>query len=95
MRFQANQIRVVPSGSGRPCEKIPIGQLGAGEIGFVRLFLLLIRILMTCTDIPLILPEGDVLEFGEKHIGKGLASGEEELPEDKPGTHISSSVSLY
>ncbi|KAE9393596.1 ubiquitin carboxyl-terminal hydrolase 14 [Gymnopus androsaceus JB14] len=36
-------------------------------------------------DIPLILPEGDVLEFGEKHIGKGLASGEEELPEDKPG----------
>ncbi|KAJ3800864.1 ubiquitin carboxyl-terminal hydrolase 14 [Lentinula aff. detonsa] len=35
-------------------------------------------------DIPVILPDGDILEFSERHFGKGLQPGEEELPEDKP-----------
>lgn len=44
------------------------------------------------TEIPLILPEGDVLEFGEKHLGRGVVPGEEELPEDKPsGSKLASS----
>lgn len=35
-------------------------------------------------DIPLVLPDEDVLEFTEKHFGKGLQPDEEELPEDEP-----------
>jgi len=35
----------------------------------------------TKLDIPVILPEGDVLEFTEKHVGKGLQPGEQELDE--------------
>lgn len=35
----------------------------------------------TKLDIPVILPVGDVLEFTEKHVGKGLQPGEQELGE--------------
>jgi ubiquitin carboxyl-terminal hydrolase 5/13 len=37
------------------------------------------------SDIPVILPHGDLLEFGEKHLGHGLQAFEEELPNDMPG----------
>ncbi|KAJ3832323.1 ubiquitin carboxyl-terminal hydrolase 14 [Lentinula raphanica] len=39
----------------------------------------------TKLDIPVRLPEGDVLEFTDRHFGKGLQPGEEELPEDQSG----------
>ncbi|KAJ7600732.1 hypothetical protein C8J56DRAFT_911137 [Mycena floridula] len=35
-------------------------------------------------DIPLILPEGNILEFTAKHFGSGLQEGETALPEDAP-----------
>jgi len=35
----------------------------------------------TKLDIPVILPMGDVLEFTDKHVGKGLQPGEQELGE--------------
>ncbi|KAF5346463.1 hypothetical protein D9756_010077 [Leucocoprinus leucothites] len=37
-------------------------------------------------DIPVILPEGDVLEFTEKQLGKGIQPGEVELGEAPPPT---------
>ena len=33
------------------------------------------------TDIPVILPENDMLEFNESHLGKGLLPDETPLPE--------------
>ncbi|KAJ3935880.1 MAG: ubiquitin carboxyl-terminal hydrolase 14 [Lentinula lateritia] len=42
-------------------------------------------------DIPLVLPDEDVLEFTEKHFGKGLQPDEEELPEDEPAVQEASS----
>ncbi|KAJ4482457.1 hypothetical protein J3R30DRAFT_3656495 [Lentinula aciculospora] len=41
-------------------------------------------------DIPLVLPDSDVLEFTEEHLGKGLQPGEEEMPEDKPAVQEAS-----
>ncbi|KAF9445641.1 ubiquitinyl hydrolase [Macrolepiota fuliginosa MF-IS2] len=35
-------------------------------------------------DIPVILPANDILEFNEKHLGKGLQPGEEELRDAPP-----------
>ncbi|KAG5735611.1 Ubiquitin carboxyl-terminal hydrolase 14 [Termitomyces sp. T112] len=36
----------------------------------------------TKLDVPLVLPPGDVLEFGEAHLGRGISPGETALPED-------------
>jgi ubiquitin carboxyl-terminal hydrolase 5/13 len=38
------------------------------------------------TDIPIILPEGDVLTFDQQHLGKGLQPDETELQDDAPGS---------
>jgi ubiquitin carboxyl-terminal hydrolase 5/13 len=39
----------------------------------------------TKLDIPIILPDGDVLTFDEQHLGKGLQPDETELQDDAPG----------
>jgi len=39
----------------------------------------------TKLDIPIILPEGDVLTFDQQHLGKGLQPDETELQDDAPG----------
>jgi hypothetical protein len=43
-------------------------------------------------DIPMILPPGDLLEFGDKQLGRGLQSAEEELPNDAPGLSTDQSI---
>ena len=37
------------------------------------------------TDIPIILPEGDVLTFDQQHLGNGLQPDETELQDEAPG----------
>jgi ubiquitin carboxyl-terminal hydrolase 5/13 len=43
-------------------------------------------------DIPVILPPGDLLEFGENQLGRGLQSSEQELPKDAPGLPTDSPI---
>lgn len=50
--------------------------------------------MLSILDIPVILPPGDLLEFGEKQLGCGLRSTEEELPNDASGLSICRSISL-
>ncbi|KXN86253.1 Ubiquitin carboxyl-terminal hydrolase 14 [Leucoagaricus sp. SymC.cos] len=45
-------------------------------------------------DIPLILPPGDILEYTEMHLGKGLQPGEEELGEAPPPEPQFDSIAL-
>ena len=39
---------------------------------------------MCYTDVPLILPDGDSIVL-DQYLGKGLQTGETQLPEDAPG----------
>jgi len=39
---------------------------------------------MRCVDIPITIPDGDVIVL-DKYLGKGLQADETELPEDAPG----------
>ena len=39
----------------------------------------------TFKDIPVIVPENDLVVFSEEHIGRGLQEGEVELPNDTSG----------
>jgi len=40
-------------------------------------------------DIPLLVPQDDILEFGKSYLGRGLKKGEKELPEDKGSVQAS------
>ena len=40
-----------------------------------------------CADIPIILPEDDIIVLDE-YVGRGLQPGEEELPNDEAGMRI-------
>ena len=44
-------------------------------------------------DIPVILPEGDVLQLDE-YVGRGLQPGETELPNDEAGAYASLYVAI-
>ena len=41
------------------------------------------------SDTPLILPADDEVVFTENHLGLGLKPGEEDLPDDAPGSALS------
>ena len=43
----------------------------------------------TRTDIPIVLPEGDVLTFDQQHLGNGLQLDETELQDEAPGSTTS------
>ena len=45
------------------------------------------------SDIPIILPDGDVLTFDQHHLGRGLQPGETELQEDNVPTGMSCPIS--
>ena len=91
---QSDEVRDVPAGARRPREEVPARELGAFETRYVLLAYIhtLISPLTRCfADIPVILPEDDVLQLDE-YLGRGLQPGETELPKDEPGTSSRLSV---
>ena len=86
--WQADKVRDVPASPGCPCEEVPARELGAFETRCVPPPQInsLVYLLVRCSvDIPVILPEDDILLLDE-YLGRGLQPGETELPKDEPGT---------
>ena len=94
--WQADEVRDVPAGPGRPCEEVPARELGTFETRCVLLPQINspVYLLVWCSvDIPVILPEDDTLLLDE-YLGRGLQPGETELPKDEPGTSIAPGTPL-
>lgn len=66
-----------------------------GMCSGITVFLITCVTQRNCVDIPILLPPGDALEFGEKHLGRGLQPSETELPNDTPSLPLLSLKSRY
>jgi ubiquitin carboxyl-terminal hydrolase 5/13 len=88
MLTQAIKVCDVPRGSCASRQEVPTRQLGTHETWFVYSLEYTICSLMSSSDIPLVLPEDDILQLDD-YLGHGLQPGETELPEDQAGMYLS------